>query len=206
MACALFAFDTDFFVALAFIVVITLIQLFHRQILAFLSKSINKIVSVGPVVFGEFIFGFKLRPIPLKTVFYSIGLVLVIDLFYILAVPNVSFPPLQFTAFSTVFLHPAVEEFVFRGLVFGLLLMILNSFRKLHVSVLIQVPTFFILSFFQAVIFAQYHDSLIILVQGLLFGLLFIGHKRFGSQNNLLPPIIAHAVHNLFIVVMTWVV
>lgn len=93
-------------------------------------------------------------------------------------------------------LAPLFEELVYRGILFGSLLVLIKQIFKKNPEPVIWVA--FIVHTF---IFMYMHDGLLFdlprLAAGLLFGLLYMKY-RF----NLLPGIIAHISYNLMVITM----
>lgn len=166
-------------------------------------SAVNKmfIESLTSRFFG----GLKIKKIPLKIVLLSVLIPLIFDLLYSILNPGASINPLKSSPIEAVILVPLIEEFVYRGLVLGIFLLVLELpviKRKLNSDV--RAIVVFVLVLIQAVIFAFSHESktLAVLIFGVILGFLFIGHKSIKSENNILPGIIAHAIHNLTIVIL----
>lgn len=200
MDCYLFALDFDFALVALFLAAIFLFQVFHRRILDW-AKGIDKRKG-GRETFSEFIGWLKIRAVPKKAIFVSIAAIVLLDLVYYFAYGG-TVGQMEFSQISTVVFHPVIEEFVYRGIFLGTLLFAVNSltakFKKLE-SAKYSLYAFAIV--FQAIWFGFEHGALLQFWQGALFALLFFGHGRIGYRNNLLPPVIAHAVHNLWIALL----
>ncbi len=103
---------------------------------------------------------------------------------------------------SVIVFHPIVEEFVFRGLFFGVLLFAINAAIKPS-NLAIRYFLVFLAVLIQALIFGLEYGAAFQFYQALLLVGLFIGHKKMGGKYNLVPPIIAHATHNVILVIST---
>ena len=124
---------------------------------------------------------------------------IIITLMLIESISHSNFTLPQITQIiNPVILHPIAEEILVRGLFLGVLL-ILCEYAKDKTSDFTTYTLYAIVWVLQAYIFAICHINptylsfLIRFVSGLLYGFLYIFSKR-----NLLPPIIAHAIHNLY--------
>ena len=171
---------------------VLLVNAFIVWFFGFLGKGAKRV----PAVFSPFLESLKIRKVSSKTIILTIALVLVFELTYNILFKGVGVSLVKGNPLVVVFLVPVIEEFVYRGLIFGVLLLIVDSlknqlFKNIALGLALSLQT---------VIFALSHEALTlnVLLGGFLFGLLFLYSKK-----NLLPGILAHAIHNL-IIIMTF--
>jgi len=100
-------------------------------------------------------------------------------------------------------LSPIAEEFLVRGILFGMFLAFLKAAEKYTSKVEEAQPgAITLLLFFQAIVFGVHHENvshanlLLRILSGLLYGTLYLLYDR-----NLLPPIVAHISQNLTVTV-----
>ncbi len=199
MGCLFLFFGFDFVLSFFFVLGIFLFAFFFDGIVGraeafFLARSGGRRWRE----LQRFLGGLKLKTLSWRAVLVSVVFSFAFYCLYFLLVSPAPVSPRGNSIVSTVFLHPVWEEFIFRGLIFGgvLLCLRLNQERLKEWFSL----AFIVLLFFQAVFFGFLHGLLPFQVfQGFALGLLFVGHKRIGSKNNLWPPIIAHATHNAIV-------
>ena len=72
----------------------------------------------------------------------------------------------------------------------------------LHLPAEIKKPLIILPITIQAIYFGLVHNAALQVFQGILLALLFIGHNKIKSKNNLVPPIIAHITHNVIMILL----
>ena len=165
-----------------FVVVLLLVYGFYKH-----SKVLEK-------------FGFSLKRIEWKNVFSIILLVIFVDLIFIWFSRPVEIPANNYSVIHGLILSPIWEEIVFRGLLLGaplvVLLKINSKIRETSLS--FNFLALFLLLFQAAVFFlAHPSGSAIVLVNGLLFGLIYLLFKK-----NLLSSMVAHSTANLLVIII----
>ena len=144
--------------------------------------------------------GLKLEFIELKQIAMIALAVIIADLLFIWLTKPVGLPQLDYSIIKTLILSPVWEELIFRGLILGLMPAMLENKLKMSRNSSWFKATFGFLFFIQAGVFFLAHGSgsAIILVNGLLFGLIYLA-----SGKNLLASITAHTTGNLLIVAIS---
>jgi len=97
---------------------------------------------------------------------------------------------------TNVLVQPFFEEYIWRGLVFGFFITLSAGHAKVGKSVIILAGLII-----QTVSFMYWHGHgfhLPLLVDGFIFGLLFIASKR-----NLVPCTVAHMTNNFLVFILT---
>lgn len=149
-------------------------------------------------------YNFKIRlENPIFTIFAPIIMVLIMDILIMLSFKTPMLPydePMWFLIAIRGIIGPIAEEIFFRGVIFGfILLSTFQLFSKNNKNNNCKIWAIIAL-LIQSLIFAFYHNNpssfnwVIRILSGFLYGSLYLLNKR-----NLLPAIIAHMAHNLFI-------
>jgi len=196
--------DFDSWLWILLFLVILIINIYFSKFVFFLNKFIvwffgffRKDAKKTPVIFYSLLESLKIRKVSSKTIVLTIALVLAFELAYYLLFQTGEVSPIKGNPLIIILLVPIIEEFVYRGLFFGLLLVLVNS---LNLKDPLLKNTFLFLALLtQSIIFAMGHESATrsVLLGGFLFGLLFLYSKK-----NLLPGILAHTIHNLLMILI----
>ena len=203
MGYELLTLDIDLLLVTISLIAIIAIQILFVKPPEPLSRIKQKFAKRFRGAFTEFAEGFKLKKVPAKTILLSIVSIIALDILYVTLYPSGQLNTPPFSIISTTILHPIVEEFIYRGLYFGVMVLVINTGAIiLHLPAEIKKPLIILPITIQAISFGIDHNATLQAFQGILLALLFIGHNKIKSKNNLLPPIIAHATHNIIITIM----
>jgi hypothetical protein len=194
MTCEILTLDFDLAQVILVIIAIAI-----GQILYFFIKR-TEWLNNRNIDIRLFLEGLSIRNTSAKAISIAMGATIIIDICYFLLRPADPINAPKFSMISTVLLHPIVEEFLVRGLFFASLLLVVRVISKTSFKKL-STPLLAIFILIQAILFAQKHEGIPIdlILLGVWCGILFMGHKKIGSENNLIPPILAHATHNALI-------
>lgn len=194
------------FIILSYII----LYLSRRKTLSLIERHIKKKLFLDFLIRLASNFRFRINniwkdfilPIVTVLIFDSIITIIFIDSIFL---RNFVLPP-AIQIINLTLLHPVTEEILMRGFLFGAFFLNLGEFigeRMLNnrMAIYSSLYKLYIIAtlVIQAYIFAYYHSNLTYLnflirfISGLLYGFLYIYSKR-----NLLPPILAHAIHNLY--------
>jgi len=211
MGCELLAFDSDLVE-----VVISLAIIAILQVLVLVLPRIKRIEEITERLrkaepLQEFFEGFKIRKTQITAIAVAIISAIALDVIYF-NLHGGQIPISPFSIISQILFHPIAEEFVNRWLILGTMLLLIDLIPKKinHPIIKFSLTTFATLT--QAIYFGILHNAFLQLLQGILLAILFMGdrftelftgpskkQKIFGYKNNILPPIIAHATHNILI-------
>ncbi|MFB6246055.1 MAG: lysostaphin resistance A-like protein [Candidatus Pacearchaeota archaeon] len=193
----------DLIISIANLIVVLsalLIYTLKDEILAILKTPYKK-------QFKEFMWRFKIGRISWKNIGLSIAILFFLD-FTIMTLTNTVWPPEEKLVspgfILSSFIAPIGEEFLFRGLIFGvfLLLLVPKAFKALNLSENLDKNKLYIAFalVLQSIFFTIIHKNpqlvnfLIRFAGGMIYGFLYVLNNY-----NLLPAIITHLAHNLFI-------
>lgn len=157
--------------------------------------------------FKEFLSRFNIDRVSWTNVGLSIAILFFLD-FTIMTLTNTVWPPEENLIspgfILSSFIAPIGEEFLFRGLIFGvfLLLLVPKTFKALKISKGLDKNKLYIAFalVLQSLFFTIMHENphivnfLIRFLGGLIYGFLYVLNNY-----NLLPAIITHLAHNFFI-------
>ena len=222
MPCELFLLNYDLFESVVLVALFFLFQLFiFKRIIRRINLKKPKKQS-GQVVIGHvkhYFEGWGLKKTRFRALVIAVALAVLLDAVYFLVLHPIFGMGGEASITTSILFHPIWEE-VFNRAIFmagwialiQILFFYLPKVSKTHASfcsVLEKALIVFVI-LVNGLSFGTMHGTFFQVLQGLLLGVLFLGDdlqkllinskkEVFGSRNNVVPAILAHAVHNFIV-------